>query len=192
MSLSLPQVSKQRGNAASTVLLVLFLVACIAVGGFFVWRQIQGQVDAGPHPLSGKVNDDGGSALLESYGTGDAVTVYGAYPGSDCHDAIRHYLHGVAEEHPDVINVQVYPMGSEEVVEKLGTACAGWAIYTKEGDSDTQVACFMKSPAMGGWTEEELHEAVETALADATNVAAEAEAATAADEEPVDDPVGEA
>lgn len=160
------------GGNSQSVPAIIFLVLCILGGGGFLWYQFANLEEpaalegAGPGMgMTGATPGEGG--LLGSFGDGEAVLVYGAYPGGTaCHEAVKNMLQAIAEEHPDVIHVEVYPMGTPAVVEKTGSSCAGWAIYTNDGETETKIAYFDKSPDMGGWTELELKEAVEAAIAE--------------------------
>ncbi len=169
-------------QTSSLPLVVLLVVAILAGGGVFYYqfhrqaaREQQSGITVPMGPISATTDSNG---LIESYGEGDKIIVYAADPGSPCQQPVRDLLHALVDEHPSVVKVCVYQMGSLGAVERTGETCAGYAVYKKSGDEETLVRYFGKSPEAGGWTPEQLRTAVEELIAEAENTGEAEKAAT--------------
>jgi len=171
---SVPPPPTESGNSLP---LILFLVVAILAGGGAFYYQFQRQASReqqsgmpGP-PVTASAalefsHEPDAQGLLETFGDGDSVLVYVSDPGSPCQQAARETLRALVKEHPGVIKVSVYQMGSLAATERTGQTCAGYAVYKKVGDVETMFKYFGKSPSAGGWTAADLRAAVEAAIAE--------------------------
>lgn len=188
--------------------IVVFLVLAIAGGAGAVaiqWSAHQKQVAASQFGASPSGNTDpaaippslangavepgqldlSSSGVLVS-GEGDQVVIYGVLGSCEGHMRLRELLTKFGEEHSQQTKVVLFSgLGSADGQRAIGSSCAGYVVALRDTEGVLRpTANFQKAPGMG-WTVEQVMEAADKAVAEASgDGTAAAESAPTDESEP--------